>query len=218
MFIASGSDGELWFTESDANKIGQAVFTTATLGVSPASGIAGTALTFTGSSFAPNEAVAIYTDGVGSPVLVSSAADSSGSFTATVPAPAYVNGFRGFLAAGHHSGKLGAAPFKVVASLTLDPDAGPVGSSVLASGYGFTAGDPIELHWPGDIRAVGTGTADGAGSFSVRFTVPSGFADGAYTVSARGQLRRISGSRRYLHYSIAAKRLSSRCPSRNSGH
>jgi hypothetical protein len=99
-----------------------------------------------------------------------------------------VNAYRGFLAAGDRSGKLGAAAFKVLASLTLDPDAGPVGASVVASGYGFTAGDPIELRWKGDIKVLGTATADITGSFSAGFTVPSGFAAGVYSVLAKGQL------------------------------
>jgi hypothetical protein len=51
-------------------------------------------------------------------------ADASGSFTATVAAPQSVNGMRLFLGVGHHSGKMGAANYRVNALLTLDPTSG----------------------------------------------------------------------------------------------
>jgi virginiamycin B lyase len=189
-YITPGQDGSLWFTEFNANMIGQVVFPTATLSVTPHQGSYQTSLSFSGSSFVPNEHVLIYTSGVGSPLLVGAAADASGSFTATVAAPQSVNGVRLFLGVGHHSGKLGAANYRVNALLTLDPTSGPVNSTVVASGYGFGASEPLEIHWPNIIRAVATMTADINGSFSgsnaVTFRVPSGAAPGAYTVVAKG--------------------------------
>jgi virginiamycin B lyase len=56
--IVTGPDGSLWFTDSN-NKVGDAVFVTAGLTVTPASGYYRSELGFTGSGFAPNEAVQI---------------------------------------------------------------------------------------------------------------------------------------------------------------
>jgi streptogramin lyase len=53
--ITTGPDGELWFAEANLNKIGEAVFVTAGLSVSPSTGVYGTKLTFMGSTFAPRE-------------------------------------------------------------------------------------------------------------------------------------------------------------------
>ena len=133
----------------------------------------GTSLTFTGSAFSPNENVVVYSEGIGSPVLLSGSADSSGAFTATIPAPPSVNGDRGFLAAGQSSGKVGGAAFNVAASLTLDPDFGPVHTLVRATGYGFEAGQSIDLRWT-TFRSVGSAIADATGSFKIAFKVPHG--------------------------------------------
>ena len=95
--ITAGPDGALWFADEGANRIGEVLFLTATLTVSPASGGYKTNLSFTGSGFAPNETVQIYVRGVGSAVLASGTADSSGSVSASAQAPQSPYGPRLFL-------------------------------------------------------------------------------------------------------------------------
>ena len=80
--ITVGPDGELWSADNDS--ILEAFFVTANLSVSPDTGFYRTDHTFTGSGFAPNETVNIYLRGVGSGVLATATADTTGSFT--VPA------------------------------------------------------------------------------------------------------------------------------------
>ena len=109
--IAAGPDGALWFTELSGNNIGEAVFVTAGLSVSPNSGVFRDNLTFTGTAFAPNESVQIYVRGVGSSSLASARGDASGAFTVTARAPQSPLGPRLFLGVGQSSGKLGAANF-----------------------------------------------------------------------------------------------------------
>jgi len=55
--ITTGPDGQLWYAVSNLSEIGEIVFTTANLTVSPATGVANARLTFSGSAFAPNENV-----------------------------------------------------------------------------------------------------------------------------------------------------------------
>ena len=98
--ITTGPDGELWFAQNRVFAVGEAVLVTAGLSVSPDSGVYHEKLTFTGSTFAPNEAVQIYASGVGSGVLATAAADASGAFTATTYAPSSPNGPRLFLGQG----------------------------------------------------------------------------------------------------------------------
>ncbi len=123
------------------SRIGEAVFTNAHLDVTPAGGSYRSALTFTGSGFAPNESVRVYTSGVGSAVLASATADAAGSFSATASAPQSVNGPRIFVSVGESSGMLGAASFWMEARLILSPNSGSVGSTVTAAGYGFASRD-----------------------------------------------------------------------------
>ena len=59
--------------------------------------------------------------------------------------------------------------------LTLSPNSGPAGTNVTANGSGYKPGEGIEVYMEGDL--VVTGNADGAGSFSLHFTVPSFWAD-----------------------------------------
>lgn len=190
-FITAGPDGELWFTEGTGNSIGQAVFVTASLSVSPASGAYQTNLTFTGSTFAPDESVQIYVGGVGSAVLASATADSSGSFTVTAHAPQSAYGPRLFLGVGQTSGKLGAASFSVKPRLILNPTSGAVGSTVTAQGYGFGALEQVKVYWQDPSTLLATAIANVHGTFSgggaITFTVPTGAPTGANKVTGKGQ-------------------------------
>lgn len=157
--------------------------------MSPASGYYRSNLTFTGSGFAANETVHIYTSGVGSAVLASAMADATGSFTA--PAPQSVLGPRIFLGVGETSGLLAAASFSMTPRLVLSPNTGPVGGTVTATGYGFASAEMINVFWGsprtllGTVQAGVNGTFDGTSA--VTFLVPAGAADGKNAVFAKGE-------------------------------
>jgi streptogramin lyase len=200
--IALGPDGALWFTEAQGNKIGQIVFVTASLTVNPPSGSYGENLTFTGSGFAAGESVNVYASGVGSRVLASAAADSSGSFSVTARAPSSPYGPRNFLATGQTSGKLGAAGFSVTPRLILSPDSGSIGSSVAASGYGFAPLETVDLYWENPSISLGSITADVQGSFTgatvFTFTVPGRAATGVDAVAGSGTQSGAHGSEHFI--------------------
>jgi hypothetical protein len=104
----------LWCTEGNSNKIGQAVFVTARLNVTPTQGPSRTHIVFAGSEFDPGETVEIYDRGIGSDVLASAAADMHGCFKVDGNVPQYADGTRTFLAQGQRRDKLGAARFSVI--------------------------------------------------------------------------------------------------------
>jgi len=176
--ITTGPDGELWFAERMGRHVGEAVFVTAGMTAAPATGAYGTALTFSGSAFLPNENVSIYLSGVGSRVLAHATANSIGSFTVSAAEPQSPNGPRLFLAVGQTSGKLGAASFSVVPALILQPKLGGVGTAVTVEGYGFAAYATVKIYWNNSTMLLGSVNANDAGTFNnsnaFSFTVPSG--------------------------------------------
>src|SRR5438128_782603 len=69
-----------------------------------------------------------------------------------------------------------ALPGPVAASstLVLTPNSGPIGTSVTASGSGFTAGQTIRIRFDGQLGpTVATTTANSSGAYSVTFAVPA---------------------------------------------
>jgi virginiamycin B lyase len=198
--ITVGPDGELWFTLWEDNSIGEAFFVTAPLNVSPVEGFFRSNLTFAGSGFAPNESVEIYKGGVGSAVLASATADSTGSFSTSVraSASAYLFGPRIFVGVGQISGKLGAASFTLKPRLVVTPAAGAVGSTVTVEGYGFGSMETVGITWDVPRTFLGRVTADLHGTFSgsatLTFSVPSGAAPGKNVVYGHGQATGSIGS------------------------
>jgi hypothetical protein len=177
----------LWFTENFGGRIGQVVFETAGLSIGSAQGVFEEQITFTGSGFAPNETVKTYTSGIGSPPLVTAAADSSGAFTVSAPVPQSIFGPRQFLAVGETSKLIGAASFNVNPRLILNPQSGSPGSSVEVQGFGFYAYWGVNIDWNrstalGTADTNGIGTFDGGAAFT--FTVPAGTQPGVYQIEA----------------------------------
>jgi virginiamycin B lyase len=187
--ITAGPGGTLWFAAGSA--MGEIVFPTANMSVNPTFGYYGTSLAFNGSGFTPGETVNIYGAGIGSPVVASAIADSSGSITATGLTPQACNGGRVFLATGQTSGKLGAPSFGMGASLIATPNTGPPGTTVTIQGYGFSQFLALNLAFGND--AVGGVTTSRHGSFgrmsTVTFTIPVGTPPGTYWITANPSIK-----------------------------
>ncbi len=196
--IATGPDNALWFTEFGAGMIGEAVFVGANMFVSPPGGhpglgATGTSISFSGNGFAPNETVRIYTSGIGSTVLATAVADSSGSFSsqeryATLPDSPF--GYRLFLGNGVTSGKIAAATFQVTPKLLVSPSFGPPGGTSSAKGYGYAAFDTVDVYWESPYTFLGSAVADSTGTFvgsaALTFTIPSGLGFGDYQLDGVG--------------------------------
>lgn len=176
--------------------IDQVVFVTANLTVTPPSAAYKQTLTFTAGGFAPGESVPIYTRSVGSPILVTGAADSSGSFTVTANNPSWFQGPRIFLGAGQTSGILGAASLLVTPAVNLAPNTGLAGSTLEVNGSGFGVFEEVLIFWNNSVgnSLVGTTTANANGAFQgFEFTVPSDAPPGAHFVTAFGRTTRTQG-------------------------
>lgn len=188
--ITVGPGHTFWFTDYSQIKIGEVVFATATLTVSPANGSFGTSLTFAGSGFSPNEEVKIYSQGIGSPVLIEKAADAAGSFTATAGAPNSVYGPRLFLCQGQSSGKTAATSFSAETRVIVTPNSGEVGNIATVTGFGFAANETVQVYWDNTQTNLGLTSANVDGTFSgsaaIVFTVPFGATPGTHTIEVNG--------------------------------
>ncbi len=189
--ITAGPDGALWIAEYGHNAIGEVVFVTANLSVTPDSGVYQSNLSFTGSGFAPGESVQIYSGGIGSAVVASGTADAGGSISAAGIVPDSVYGPRIFLGVGQSSGKLGAADFSMTPRVIMSPNSGPVGSYTTPNGVGFPSFAPVRIYWNnprtflGEIFADYRGTLTGISTF--QFLVPSGAPQGENEVIGQEQ-------------------------------
>jgi hypothetical protein len=182
----------LWFTEETASKIGQVVFTSAAMSVTPSSGSFGTLLAFSGTQFASNESVTIYANGVGSAVVTRATTDASGSFTApTGYVPQVPFGPRGYLGVGQSSGKIAVASGAVLPRLVVNPSSGPIDKYTAASGYGFGVQEAVNVTWDEPFVLLGTAYPGFLGSFNgsgaLDFVVPPGSAKGSHVLTATGQ-------------------------------
>ncbi len=184
LFVTAGPGGTLWF--SDGNTMGEAVFPTAVLNVSPTYGTYGTPVAFTGSGYGPGETVAIYSAGIGSPLIASAVADSSGSISASGLVPPATFGERLFLGMGQTSGKLGAPLFQMDPSVSVAPESGPPGTLVTVAGWGFWSFEECNIDFGGTPLGILTAGLHGsfAGPSEFTFNVPEGTPPGVYSISA----------------------------------
>jgi hypothetical protein len=172
--------------------------TTANLTLSPNIASPFTTLTLTGSGFAPNETVGFSYVSTSKVPLGTVAASAGGAFTRTLrfPLAPYGTGF--IRAGGQSSGLYGAANFAVTPGLIMSPSAGPVGTAALAQGFGFGAGEQVNVYWyTAPRQLLGTATADSTGSFyqatGLTFTIPAGAATGTNLVVGKGQTTQAVG-------------------------
>lgn len=142
------------------------VWRSAALTVSPSGSSPGTPLRFTGTGFGPAETVDVYARRIdGTPDIVA-ATDDTGSFVTTAQEAQAPLGQLEYFAVGRASGRLGAASISVTPRLAVTPAAGAPGGTVLVRGYGFGAGEQVQVYWDNPRRSLGTATANTRGTFS----------------------------------------------------
>jgi hypothetical protein len=149
------------------------VWPAATLSLSQTGGPPGTKLTTTGSGFAPAERVGIYVNHIGGSPLITTTTDASGAFTIGTGEPQIPYGPIDFYAVGLTSGKLGAAPFFVSAAMVVTPHTGVPGDTATATGFGFGAGETVDIYWGEPRQLLGTATANAQGTSTLKITIPA---------------------------------------------
>jgi hypothetical protein len=116
-------------------------------GLSPSNGSYKQTVSATGNGYGASEQVNLYWDSTSSTPIATTTSTSTGSFAATFRVPASIGGSHTVSAIGQTSGTTTSAPFHVIPKLVLQTAAGPQGSSVGITGYGFAAGDSVTLSW-----------------------------------------------------------------------
>ena len=169
-------------TDGDSNQavVGFTVTPPASIGVSPGQGPPGAPVTVSGMYFPASSTVQLVFDGV----AVSSCNDgtslttgSTGSFSCDLAVPAGTSGT--MVDATVIDGPTASAVFNVTTpAIVLVPDRGPVGSTVIVDGSGFSISSYVG---PINFASVfvstcesGTLTTNATGAFSCGFAVPAG--------------------------------------------
>jgi hypothetical protein len=157
----------------------------------------GTAVSFTGSGFAPNEAITISLNGS---IVGNETADSKGNLLSTgsytLPfGKSAVFTVNGLTSGASDTMNIGLAQF--YAGLQLNNYYGDGGSSVMASGSGFAPNEPVAITSGKTLLA--TAYADSNGSFNTEITIPYS-APGKVALVANGSL---SGAQANTGYTVA---------------
>lgn len=128
----------------------------------------------TGASFVAGESVKLYWDTTSGTPLATATASSTGSFTQAFFVPQTPGGAHTVIAVGQTSGQRAQAPVTIRASSFLSIGYGNPGDSVTLTGYGFTAGETVQVRWGSTSGAVvASGSAGATGSTTIPFTVPN---------------------------------------------
>lgn len=157
----------------------------------------GTAITFTGSGFAPNESLSLSLNDAN---IGTEKADAKGNFTSTgtyilpfAKSASYV--FTGAVSGGSSTMNIGLAQF--YAGVQLNSYYGNGGSSVTASGSGFAPNETVSL--TAGTTSLGSVVASSKGAFSKAITIPYA-KPGSVPITATGAL---SGASPTTGYTVA---------------
>ncbi len=147
----------------------------ASVTASVASGVVGTKVNLTGSSFAVNEkGITVTYDGA--VVSGNLTADANGTWSTSLTIPDSTAGKHAVSAYGSTTPQSGVSElnFMVIPDISLKPASGSVGSAVTVNGSGFEANKVLDVTYDStSINTVpGTPTTSTRGSFSINITAP----------------------------------------------
>ncbi len=173
--VPSGYAGEHQVTAE--NEIGNRVFQASTTFevipqaiVSPTQGSAGDIIAISGTGFAPVEEVSIY---LKTTPVAYIASDAFGSFEGVFKVPAMSNDSYAMRIEDISKNRV-LMQFPIVAGASLSITDGHVGTEVIVSGNGFTAGAELTVRY--GTTEVAQASVDEDGSFTVTFEAPPGIA------------------------------------------
>jgi len=187
--IAGGAHS-LQAKDASGNTATASITVNAVLLLSPDNGPAGTTITVTGSGFQANGTISISYNGVvittsPSPLI----ANSSGSFTATFTASALPAGIYSVVASD--ATRNVTVQFTSIATVTISPLTGAVGTMVTASGTGFRARASISVNY--NDSQIAAGTTDINGNFNITFSVSSSVT-GAHQIAITDKINTLTFS------------------------
>jgi hypothetical protein len=147
---------------------------------SKTSGTAGTTVSVSGAGFAANEKITITFD---TTTVSSNTASATGTWTANFSVPASSGGDHNINATGVTT--KAAAIFTTLPSVILDTANASTGSTITATGSGFTPGQKSITVTFDDQELTSGISADTSGSWKATFAVPSA-ASGSHTIKIAG--------------------------------
>lgn len=159
----------------------------------------------TGANFGPSESVSLFWDSARTLPLATTLTNGSGSFIASMTAPQATTGTHTIIAVGLRTYKLAASPIQIHPDIVLMPSAGAAGGTVVTSGFGFAAHEPVKLYWDKPASLLGTMTSNALGSFygttAITGTVPATAKTGLHYVAAVGQTSHAVGAGLFVLHS-----------------
>jgi outer membrane protein assembly factor BamB len=164
-----------------------------TVALGPMTGSAQSLVTVTAYGFQENENVNVYWNNGTTPVITAKTNSNVYGYmppqTFTIPAGTAPGSYP-VTAIGQTSTITISNTFTVVApGSSLSITAGPVGTSTIVSGAGYTPGEVVNVIWsysgPGTGKSVATTTAGASGLVNVSFNVPTA-TSGSHTVAVIG--------------------------------
>jgi hypothetical protein len=158
------------------------------LTVNPSAGVPGSHVAVSASGFAPSETVTLFAYANVPTAIGTATADTSGNATVEGQIPQTSFGTCGLQAVGQSSGTVASGTISVGSRLLASPTTGTIGESVTVTGFGFAAGEEVNVKWLSPQTLLGSAVTNGNGSFSgLTFAIPSGVAPGSNAVIATGQ-------------------------------
>jgi hypothetical protein len=133
------------------------------------------------------ERVGIYVNHIGGSPLITATTDASGAFTVSAHEWQMPYGPISFYAVGQTSGKLGPAAFFVTAAMVVTPNKGVPGNTVTANGFGFGAGETVDIYWREPWQLLGTATTNKQGTSTLKITIPANAPVGPNAVLGVGE-------------------------------
>ena len=190
--VASGGSHVLGFvgtTSGDHTAFlsGVSLGTTGGLTVTPSTGVPGIGVVVSASGFTPFETVNLFAYASTPAGIGTATADAGGVANVLGRIPQTPFGACGLQAVGQSSGTVASGIMSVRPRLSVSPNTGGVGSTVTVTGFGFAAGEEVGMEWLNPQTSLGIARANKSGTFSARFTIPSGATAGTDEVVAIGQ-------------------------------
>jgi hypothetical protein len=187
-YFGASSDTDATAGGSALMVIGGTLGNQGNFSVNPASGFPGTTVTLTGSGFGASETINVYTfNGNKNVLLGTGTSDGTGSVSATARVPSASWGLYSLVAIGQTSGTTGVALFSMTPRLVANPKTGSAGSTFALSGFGYGAGETVNVFWNTPQTSLGLATADSSGHFSLNnLTIPTGAPIGDNIVIGKG--------------------------------
>jgi hypothetical protein len=157
------------------------------LAIAPATGEPGIGLAAQAGGFAPFESVDLVAYASAPVVIGTATANANGKVTLTGRLPQTPFGACGLQAIGQSSGTVVSGLISVRPRSSAAPATGSIGTSVTLAGFGFKAGETVNVAWSNPATALGAATANKNGTISLQFAIPSTATPGTATLTATGQ-------------------------------